>query len=239
MTPHDRRLALVACRDRASAAAPAEGPAAGPGEAGGQRGAWIVPFSARPICFPDHDEAATTRELRCTLVLFHRFAELLVSLAEGSSRCELPTELLLTAQDIRLLLDDVGTIAAAIVTRILMSLEPRLEEAIVDPSRARSAVLASPWLVFGLLDGFKALAADMLRAIVQRDRRTADLLGEDRTNQRVTRQFVDRLTTLDRAFAAAAAIPLAAEHARDPGRQPDPIARGTTARRGRPVRPEF
>lgn len=235
MTPQDRNLSLVACQCRASPIGPADDPPAEFGGASGQRGAWIDRFSTRAICFPDYDEAATTRGLRCTLVLFHRFAEHLVTLAEGSPRGDLPTDLVLAGREICQLLDGSGTIAAAIVTRILASLEPRLDEVIVDPASGRSAVLASPWLVFGLLDGFKAVAADMLRAVTQKDRHarcTPAVLKQDRMNQRVAHQFADRITTLYRAFAAAASIPLPADPVRDPRPLPDTIAPDITALQG-------
>ena len=95
----------------------------------------------------------------------------------------------------------------------MRSLEPFLDEAFADPARGRSAVLASPWLVLGLFDGFGAVASDMLRAVTQRDRRvrrTPATLRHDRINQQVVRHFLDRLTALYGAFAVAAAIPLPA-----------------------------
>ena len=217
------RLSLVTCQDCGSAIGPApdapapDAPArdvpARDAGARGKRGPWIDRFCTNSVCFPDFDETATTRDLRCSLALFHRFAEHLVTLAEGSPRRDLLAELDLAGQDICALLDDFGTVASAIVVRIIASLEYLLDEAFADPAKGRSAVLASPWLVLGLFDGFSAVASDMLRAVTQRDRRvrrTPATLRHDRMNKQVARHFLDRLTALYGAFAVAAAIPLPA-----------------------------
>ena len=208
MTSQVQRLSLVACQGGASAIVPA-----GVAGAGGKRGPRIDRFCTSSVFYPDFDEAVTTRTLRCSLALFHRFAEHLVTLAEGSPRQDLLVELGLAGQDICRLLDDFDTIAGAIVLRTVVALEPLLDECIAEPAKGRSALLASPWLVLGLFNGFSAVASEMLRDLTQGDRREQRppaTRRHDRMNRQVVREFLDRLTALYGAFAVAAAIPLPA-----------------------------
>ncbi len=213
MTSQVRRLSLVVSQGRTTASGRGSEAPADPAGAGGRRGAWTDGFAAGPVCYPDFDEAPTTRELRCGLALFHRFGEHLVALAEGALRPELLPALVQAGQDICWLLNDRDTVAGAIVARSVAAMEPLLDAAIADATRGRTAVLGNPWLVLGLFDGFGAVAGELLQAATQRDRRASATPGHQRINQQVVRQFLDRLATLCGAFAAAAGIALPAGRA--------------------------
>ena len=168
-------------------------------------------WSKRPVHFPDVGESPAMLRLRRDFALCRRYAEYLVSLSEGRARRNLSLEIILVGQDIFGRLDELDGVTSAVVTRLLVALEPVLDQAIANPGEAQQAVLASRWLVLGLFDGFAVLGPAFLPGAVGSDGEalcTSDGIRADQVHRRLLAQFLQHLAGLRDAFAAAAQIPL-------------------------------